>query len=168
MHYLTNLTALNDEGCLYTLAGINQIMMYGTHGEQRWDGGMGLIHATVAQDDVVVTIIHALGSLLTKFIQCLMQSFFALGGFEEHVEFYCIEALVADILKDIQLGIGQDRMWQTNHLAVAFIRVQDAGTYSTDILGKTHHEVLTDRVDSRVGNLSKLLTEVVEEDLWLV
>ena len=168
MHYLTNLTALNDEGSLHTLAGINQIMMYGTHGEQRWDGGMGLIHATVAQDDVVVTIIHALGSLLTKFIQCLMQSFFALGGFEEHVEFYCIEALVADILKDIQLGIGQDRMWQTNHLTVAFVWVQDAGTYSTNILGKTHHKVLTDRVDGRVGNLSKLLTEVVEEDLWLV
>ena len=34
MHYLTNLTALNDEGCLYTLAGINQIMMYGAYGEQ--------------------------------------------------------------------------------------------------------------------------------------
>ena len=47
MHYLTNLTALNDEGCLNTLAGINQIMMYGTHGEQRWDCRMGLIHATV-------------------------------------------------------------------------------------------------------------------------
>ena len=97
-----------------------------------------------------------------------MQSFFALGGFEEHVELDGIEALVADILKDIQLGIGQDRMWQTNHLAVALVWVQDAGTYSTDILGKTHHEVLTDRVDGRVGNLSKLLTEVVEEDLWLV
>ena len=34
MHYLTNLTALNDEGSLHTLAGINQIMMYGAHGEQ--------------------------------------------------------------------------------------------------------------------------------------
>ena len=34
MHYLTNLTALYDEGSLYTLTGINQIMMYGTHGEQ--------------------------------------------------------------------------------------------------------------------------------------
>ena len=129
---------------------------------------MCLIHATVAQDDVVVTIIHALCCLLAEFIQSLMQSFFALGSFEEHVEFYCIESLVSDILKDIQLGIGQDRMWQTNHLAVAFVRVQDAGTYSTDILGKTHHEVLTDRVDGRVGNLSKLLTEVVEENLWLV
>lgn len=163
MHYLTNLTALNDEGSLHTLAGINQVMMYGAHGEQRWDGGMGLIHATVAQDDVVVAIIHALGSLLAEFIQSLMQSFFALGGFEEHVELDGIESLVADILKDIQLGIGQNRMWQTNHLAVAFVWVQDAGTYPTDILGKTHHEVLTDGVDGRVGNLSKLLTEVVEE-----
>ena len=97
-----------------------------------------------------------------------MQSFFALGGFEEHVELHGIEALVADILKDIQLGIGQDRMWQTDHLAIALVRVQNAGTYTADILGKTHHEVLTDRVDSRVGNLRKLLTEVVEEDLWLV
>ena len=168
MHYLTNLTALYDEGSLHTLAGINQIMMYGAHGEQRWDGSMGFIHATVAQDDVVVAIIHALCSLLAEFIQSLMQSFFALGGFEEHVELYCIESLVSDILKDIQLGIGQDRMWQANHLAVALVRVQNAGTYTTDILGKTHHEVLTDGVDGRVGNLSKLLTEVVEENLWLV
>ena len=129
---------------------------------------MGLIHATVAQDDVVVTIIHALCCLLAEFIQSLMQSFFALGGFENHVELDGIESLVADILKDIQLGIGQDRMWQANHLAVALVWVQNAGTYSTDILGKTHHEVLTDGVDGRVGNLCKLLTEVVEENLWLV
>ena len=129
---------------------------------------MGLIHATVAQDDVVVTVIHALCSLLAEFIQGLMQSFFALGGFENHVKLDGIESLVADILKDIQLGIGQDRMWQTDHLTVALVWVQNAGTYSTDILGKTHHEVLTDGVDGRVGNLSKLLTEVVEEDLWLV
>ena len=168
MHYLTNFTTFYDEGSLHTLAGINQIMMYGAYGEQRWDGCMGLIHTTVAQDDVVIAIIHALGSLLAEFIQSLMQSFFALGGFENHVKLYCIESLVADILKDIQLGIGQDRMWQANHLAVAFVRVQNAGTYTADILGKTHHEVLTDGVDGRVGNLSKLLTEVVEEDLWLV
>ena len=67
---------------------------------------MGFIHATVAQDDVVVTIIHALGSLLTKFIQCLMQSFFALGGFENHVKLDGIESLVADIAKNIQLCIA--------------------------------------------------------------
>ena len=129
---------------------------------------MGLIHTTVGEDDIVVTVIHALCCLLAEFIQSLMQSFFALGGFENHVKLDGIESLVADILKDIQLGIGQDRMWQANHLAVALVRVQNAGTYSTDILGKTHHEVLTDGVDGRVGNLSKLLTEVVEEDLWLV
>ena len=129
---------------------------------------MGLVHATVGEDDIVVAVIHALGCLLAEFIQSLMQSFFALGSFKEHVELDGIESLVADILKDIQLGIGQDRMWQANHLAVALVWVQNAGTHTTDILGKTHHEVLTDGVDGRVGNLSKLLTEVVEENLWLV
>ena len=97
-----------------------------------------------------------------------MQSFFALRSFENHVKLDGIESLVADILKDIQLCIRQDRMWQANHLAVALVRVQNARTYTTDILGKTHHEVLTDGVDGWVGNLSKLLTEVVEKNLWLV
>ena len=129
---------------------------------------MRLIHATVGEDDIVVTVIHALCCLLAEFIQSLMQPFFTLSGFEEHMELDGIESLVADILKDIQLGIGQDRMWQANHLAVALVWVQNAGTYSTDILGKTHHEVLTDGVDGRVSNLCKLLTEVVEENLWLV
>ena len=62
----------SDEGCLHTLAGINQIMMNGAYCEQRWDGSMGFIHATVAQDDVVVAIIHALGCLLAEFIQSIM------------------------------------------------------------------------------------------------
>ena len=153
MHCLTYLTSLNDERSLHTLAGINQLMMYGAHGEQRWDGSMGFIHTTVGEDDIVVTVIHALCCLLAEFIQSLVKSFFALGGFEEHVELDGIEALVADRLKDIQLGISQDRMWQTDHLAVAFVWVQNAGTYSTDIRGKTHHEVLTNGVDGREGNL---------------
>ena len=71
---------------------------------------MRLIHATVGEDDIVVTVIHALCSLLAEFIQSLMQPFFTLSGFEEHMELDGIESLVADILKDIQLGIGQDRM----------------------------------------------------------
>ena len=60
MHYLTNFTTFYDEGSLHTLAGIDQIMMYGAYGEQRWDCRMGFIHATVGEDNIVVTIIHAL------------------------------------------------------------------------------------------------------------
>ncbi len=97
-----------------------------------------------------------------------MQPFLALGCLEEHVQLHGVESLVADILEDIELGIGQDRMRQAHHLAVALVWVQDARTYTTDVLGKTHHEVFADGVDGRVGNLCKLLTEVVEEYLRLV
>ena len=126
MHHLTYLTTLHDKGGLHTLTCINEVMVNGAHSEQGWDGSMGLIHATVAQDDIVVSIIHTLLSLLTKTVESLMQSFLALGGLEEHVEFHGVEALVADVLENIELGIGQDRMWQAYHLAVALVWVQDA------------------------------------------
>ena len=59
-------------------------------------------------------------------------------------------------------------MWQTNHLTVALVRIQDTGTHTTDVLGEGHHEFLADRVDGRVGYLGELLTEVVEEYLRFV
>ena len=59
-------------------------------------------------------------------------------------------------------------MWQTNHLAVAGIGCQDVGSHGTDILCQTHHQFLSDGVDGGVGNLRKLLTEIVEEYLGAV
>ena len=129
---------------------------------------MSLIHATVGEDDIVVTVVHALGSLLAKLVESLVQTFLALRCLEEHVELHGVESLVTDILENIELGIGQDWVWQAHHLAVGLVWVQDTRAYTTDVLGETHHEVLTDGVDGRVGNLCELLTEVVEENLWLV
>ena len=168
MHHLAYLATLYDKSGLHTFAGINQIMVYGTDSQQGWDGCMGFIHATVGENNIVVSVVYTLGSLLAEFVQSFVQSFFAFDGLKEHVELHGIEALVADILKNIQLGVGQDRMWQTHHLAIALIGVQNARTYATYVLGETHHKVLTDGVDGRVGNLCKLLTEVVKENLWLV
>ena len=34
MHHLANLTALNDQSRLYTLASVDEVVVYGTHGKQ--------------------------------------------------------------------------------------------------------------------------------------
>ena len=59
-------------------------------------------------------------------------------------------------------------MWQTYHLTVCLIRLKNTCTYSTNIFSKTHYKILSYWVDSRVGNLSKLLTEIIKEYLWFV
>ncbi len=47
MHYLAYLTTLHDEGGLYTLTCIYQVMVNGTHGKERRDGSVCLVHAAV-------------------------------------------------------------------------------------------------------------------------
>ena len=56
-------------------------------------------------------------------------------------------------------------MWQSHHLAVRFVGMEDAGTYTSDVFGQRHDQLLPYGVDGRVGDLGKLLAEVVEEHL---
>lgn len=66
MHHFTDLTALHDQGGLHTFANLDEIMVNGTHSQQRRDGYMLIIGITVREDDIVVTVIHALLSIVTK------------------------------------------------------------------------------------------------------
>ena len=136
------------------------------------------IHVAVTEDNVVEAVVHALFCLMAQVVECGTQSLtclctvdrtvFGSGTLEEDRQFHGVEALVTDVTEYIELCVVQNRMRQTHHLTVGFIGIQDARAYATDILGKAHHQILTDGVDGGVGNLCELLTEIVEEDLRLV
>src|SRR5574344_225278 len=129
---------------------------------------MFLIYVTVAQDDIVVPLVHTRFCFLAEVIQCFAQTFLTFAAFKENRQFYGVEALITDVTEYIELGICQNRMGQAHHLTVGLVRIQNTGTYSADIFCQTHHQFLTDGVDGRVGDLRKLLTEIVKENLWLV
>ena len=59
-------------------------------------------------------------------------------------------------------------MWQPDHLTVRCVGRQNVGAYGADVLCQAHYQFLTNGVDGRVGNLSKLLTEVIEQHLWTI
>ena len=58
--------------------------------------------------------------------------------------------------------VVDDGAFQTNHAAVFWSRVKDV-TFRTDKGNAGGNQLFTNRVNSRVGNLSKKLPEVVVE-----
>ena len=76
-----------------------------------------------------------------------------------------MEAFISYVLKDIKLTVRQNGMGKPHHLAVGFVRIEDTGAHSAYVFGKTHDQLFSDRVDSGVGYLCKLLAEIVEEYL---
>ena len=142
--------------------------MYGAHGEQRRYGSVVGVDVAVGENDVVVAIVDAALSLLAQVVERLAQTVLALAALEYYRQLHGVEALVSDVAQDVELRVCQYGVGQTHHLAVGLVGCQDACSHATDIFAQRHHEVLPYRVDGRVRDLSKLLAEIVEEDLWLV
>ena len=168
MHHLTNFATLYNQGSLHTLTHAYQIVVDSRDGQQRGDGSVHVVDVAVAEDNVVHTLVHAGLGLMTQIVQCLAQAFLALLHIKENGQFLGIESFIANVTQYVQLCVGQYGLWQAHHLTVRGIRRQDVGTYSADILCEAHHQLLTDGVDGGVGNLRKLLTEVVEQHLRTV
>ncbi len=168
MHNFTDFTRLNDKSCLNTLLNADEVMVNRTDCEERRNCSMLFVDVAIGKDDIVYAFINTLFCFLAKVFDSLAKSTCSLADFEEHRKFLCLETFISDVTENVELSICKNWLWKTNHLTVALVWSKDVSTYSTDIFCKRHNEFLTDWVDGRVSNLSKLLTEIVEEDLWLV
>ena len=121
VHSLTDFTALNDKSRLHTLSDRDEVVVNSRDSQQRRNGSMCLIHVTVAENNIVVTIIHTSLSVLAQLVESVAQSFLALCTFEENRQFDGIESLVSDVAEDVELSVVKDRMGQTHHLAVSLV-----------------------------------------------
>ena len=121
MHCLTYLTALDDKGCLHTLADRDKVMMNGRYGQQRRDGGMSLIDVAVAENDVVIAVVNTAFGVLAQLVESVAESFLALGTLEEDRQFHGVETLIANVAEDVELRVVQDRMRQAHHLTVGLV-----------------------------------------------
>ena len=175
VHRLTNLSTFHNQCCLHTFPNGDEIVVNGRNGKEGGDVTFSFlpqregISGFVSQDDVVITIVHRFLSVLAEFVQRIPQTLPSLGGVwggKRQRQFHSVEALVAYVAKYIELCVVQYWMRQSHHLTVALIGCQDARPHSADILCQTHDEILAYGVDSGVRHLCKLLTKIVEEQLW--
>ena len=133
VHHLPYLAALHDYGCLNTLAHGDKIMVDGAYGEKRRYGSMLAVDVTVGKNDIVDTLVYALLRLLAQIVQGAAQTAFAFLHIEEHRQLHGVESLIADVAEQVQFGIGEYGLWQTHHLAVAFVGSKNATTHTSDI-----------------------------------
>ena len=143
-------------------------MVNGRNSQQRWDGGVRLVQVAVAQNNVVYTLVYTGFGLMAQVVKRLAQAFLTFCHLKHDRQLLGVKALIADVTKYIKLCVGQNRLWQAHHLTVRCIGRQDIRSHGADVLRQAHHQFLADGVDGRVGNLRKLLTEVVEQHLWTV
>ena len=131
----------------------------------------GRIKVAVGEDDVVVTLVNSPFGIKTQLAESRTKTLAPLRDIsigEGHGQLDGVEALIAYVAEKVELSVGKHRLGQAHHLAVALVGGQNVGAHSTYILRKAHHQFFPYGVYGGVGNLGKLLAEIVEQQLRAV
>ena len=158
MHF-PGLSGFQDHGQRSPFFRFYQMLVNGRNRKKRRHGNTVLIHSTVCQDQdigsVTVSLIHFYKETLNGTFQ--LGAFIISDGNLRHTEAFHMHML------DLQhVRIGQDRVIHLQNLTVFRLLFQKVAVFS-HINGGTGDDLLTDRIDWRVGNLCKKLFEIIKK-----
>ncbi len=125
---------------------------------------MVLIHTAIREDDNVVAVRIGAIHRDIQLLQCLLQRGVLVIKKRNHLG---AEARLVQLLDLHQLHAGEDRIVHLQHGAVVALLLQKISV-GADIYGGIRYDLLTKRVDGRVGYLRKELLKVVEQGLMLL
>ena len=165
VHHLAYLATLHHQCCFHAFLNADEVVVHRAHGEQGGDDGMVFIGSSVAENDVVHSVVNALLRLAAQVCQRLLQSRASPAVLKEHGQLHCLKTFVTNVAEDVELAVVEHGVRQAHHLAMAGIGHEDVHPHRADILCERHHQLLAYRVDGRVRHLSELLAEIVEEQL---
>ena len=156
---LSWLSGLQDEGHGRLLLRLHQILMDRRHRQKGRDRHMVLVHAPVGQDQdigpVPVCLVHLYAQMLQGALQ--LRAFIVNDRNDRHAEPVPVKIF------DLQhIRIRQDRILDLQHLAVLRFLFDQIAVFP-HIDRRPCDDLLTDRIDGRIGHLGKELLKVIKQ-----
>ena len=146
---------------------LNQMMVNGRNRQQRTDWHVVFIDTTVSQRHQRATVFDRLFGFSTNAIKRIHKPSFAVGLFEGHVDLRGLPTAMSQPMNGGHLIGVQDRRFGKQPSTLFVGRFQQV-TFGPDISGHRHHDLFANRIDRRVGNLSKQLAKVIVQQPRLV
>ena len=163
MVHIARLRALEDDGDRGAFLGADQILFDRRNRKQRRHGNVVLVHAAVGQNDDIRAVAIGAVTFDKQLVQCLFQRRILIVQKRDGLH---LETGLLHVANLHQLHRGQNRIADLEHPAVLrFFNEQVA--VRADIHGGIGDNLLTQRVNRRVGDLGKQLLEIVEQRLML-
>src|ERR1019366_3234643 len=108
--------------------------------------------------------LHRKRSSAAKFIESALEAFFAFLHTKTSGERGGQEIAVREATEFFEVAIGEDGLRQLQGMTVTRSFVEDVA-FGADVAGERHHQLFSDGIDRRIGDLREELPKVVEEHL---
>ena len=164
---LPDIARLDDQGGLAAQSFADEVVVYGTQGQERGKRGVVVVGVAVGQNqDVGPVAGEVFGCGADVFDSGLEASFLAVGP-EDNIYGAGFKAGVVGVFDAREVFVAEDRAVEVDE-ARPFGVESDVGGRSAQHGENRHHAALPDGVDGRVGDLCEELFEVVGQVLALL
>ena len=163
MVHLARLAGLDDQSGLHPQALADQLVMDRAGRQRRRDRDALGRRRTVGNDDQIGIREHRLGRLPAQSLQRRLERLATPARGPGRVERNRAERAVETVLDRadlLELGIGQDWLGNLEPLVIACLQAEQVRP-RPDHGHETHDQAFADRVDRRVGDLGKVLLEII-------
>ena len=158
------LRRLQNDGDCRPLLRPDQVMLNGGNSEKGRNCDVVLVHSAVGEDDDIRPVPVGLVHFDVQVVDCLFER----GGLVvQQGDGLHPEPLAVHVLDFQDVDTGEDRVLDFQNVTV-FGSFPEQVSIRSDIDMGIRDDLLPERVDRRVGDLGKLLFEVIEEKLVLV
>ena len=156
---LSRLSGFQDDRQGSAFLGLDKMLVHGGNGQQRRYGHMVLVDAPVGKYEYISALPESLVHFHKEAVDGPLQfrAFIIKGGDHRYFESFLLHVL------DLQhIGIRQDRMHDLQHLTVLRLLYKKVAVLSRINTGRGD-DLLTDRVDGRIGHLGEELFKIIKE-----
>ena len=170
MMNLTRLAALHDQAAVRALAHLDQVMVHGADGQQGWDGRALPVHGAVAQNQQGAAGHDGRFGLCTQAFDGRPQPLVPLSHVPGHIERRGLQMMpgrwtqVAHLqaFDSRQLVVREDRPGRFQQFGGGRRLAQQIRA-AAQALAERHDHLFTQRVNGRIGHLSKALFEIMKQ-----
>ena len=167
MVHFACLAGFHDDSDTGTLLGPHQVVMGRAGCKERAHGNAVLAGSTVGQHDEAVAVVHRLLGFLSNALERRLEPIGALASGPSDVDDLAAPPALANRLERGDLFVGQDRVRNAKPMRVLRGRVEQV-LLRPDVALDSHDHFLANRIDRRIGDLSKQLLEVVIRESRLI
>ena len=165
MMHFARLSGLHDEARLHAQALADQVVVHGSSREKGWHGNAFGRDGAVGQDEDIVVGEDRLRRFAANALQRLVETGCAVGRRPGRVDRRRAERTVKQIRDGtdfFEIGIGEHRLRYFQPLVRTGLMSQQIGPGS-DHRHQRHHQFFADRINRRIGDLRKILLEIIVE-----
>src|SRR6185437_2227344 len=164
MHHFARLAALDNQRDLGACLLPHQAVVHRGHGEEAWNGRGSGVDVAIGEDQQRIARSDGVRGAVAQVVERMLEAGFTVSSAEMRGQGGRKQIAGGNAAQLFEIPVGENGVRKLERMAVLGRFLEDVALRA-DVADERHHQLFTNGIDGRIGDLREELLEVIEKRL---